>query len=189
MRDIEVSRKEENGRVTLTFRFKSIGQLIDPDDPSSLPDTELTELAKETIAGYIDEYRVKKPMSLVISLPAGEIQADGSRLIPEAIRRNFAFHIQDIMHDLVLSRREGIYSLVIAIGNAFVAILFLYLVSSAEIPLESFPTVLIAGFITILNWVTIWDTYEHFVFDYRDLLRKRRLYEKLSRIPISVKEY
>jgi len=186
MRDIVVSRKEENGVVTLSFRFKSIGQLIDPEDRSPLPTTELTELAEETIAGYIDEYRVKKPMSLVISLPAGEIQADGSRLIPEAIRRHFAFHIQDIRHDLVLSKREGIYSLIVAIGNALIAIFFLYLVTSAGIPLESFPTVLIAGFITILNWVTIWDTYEHFVFDYRDLRRKRRLYEKLSRIPISV---
>jgi len=189
MRDIEVSRKEENGRVTLTFRFKSIGQLIDPDDPSSLPDTELTELAEETIAGYIDEYRVKKPMSLVISLPPGEIPADGSRLIPEAIRRHFTFHIQDVRHDLVLSRREGTYSLIIAIGNALIAILFLSLAMSSEIPLESFPIMLIAGFITILNWVTIWDTYEHFMYDYRDLLRKRRLYEKLSRIPISVEGY
>lgn len=189
MREIAVSRKEENGRVTLSFRFRSISQLIDPEDQSPLPTTELTELAEETIGGYLDEYRVKKPVNLVISLPAGEIPADGSRLIPEAIRRHFAFHIQDIGHDLVISRREGIYSLVIAIGNALVAILFLYLVTSAEIPLESFPTVLIAGFITILNWVTIWDTYEHFVFDYRDLWRKRWLYEKLSRILISVEEY
>jgi hypothetical protein len=189
MRDIVVSRREENGGVTLSFGFKSVGQLIDPDDPSPLPDTELTEPAEGTIFGYLDEYRVKKPVSLVISLPAAEIPVDGSRLIPETVWRHFAFHVQDVRHELVLSRREGIYSLVIATGNALVAILFLYLVSSAEIPLESFPTVLIAGFITILNWVTIWDTYEHFVFDYRSIWRKKQLYEKISRIPISVEGY
>lgn len=189
MRDIVVSRKEENGGATLSFGFKSISQLIDPDDPSPFPGTELTELAEETIFGYMDEYRVKKPVSLVISLPAAEIPADGSRLIPEAIRRHFAFHIQDVRHDLVLSRREGIYSLVIAIGNALVAILFLYLATSSGRSLESFPVLLLGGFITVLNWVTIWDTYEHFVYDYRDLLRKRRLYEKISRISIAVEEY
>jgi len=186
MRDIAVSRKEENGGVTLSFGFKSIGQLIDPDDPFPLPGTELTELAEETIAGYIDEYRVKKPVNLVISLPGQDVSSGESTLIPDAVRRHFAFHVQDVRHDLVISRREGIYSLVIATGNALVAILFIYLVTSAEIPLESFPTVLIAGFITILNWVTIWDTYEHFVFDYRDLWRKKRIYEKVIRIPISI---
>lgn len=186
MREVAVSRKEDDEGITLSFRFKSIGQLIDPDDPFPLPGSEVTELAEETIFGYMDEYRVKKPVSLVISLPEGEVPPDGSRLIPDAVRRHFAFHVQDVRHDLVISRREGIYSLVIATGNALVAILFLYLVTSAEIPLESFPTVLIAGFVTILNWVTIWDTYEHFVFDYRDLWRKKRLYEKLSRISISV---
>lgn len=189
MRDIMVNRKEDHGGITLSFRFKSIGQLIDPEDPSPLPTTELTELAEETIFGYSDEYRVKKPMNLVISLPGGDVSSDGPTLIPEAVRRHFAFHVRDVEHDRVISRREGIYSLVIATGNAIIAVLFLYFVSSAEIPLESFPTVLIAGFVTILNWVTIWDTYEHFVYDYRGLWRKKRLYEKISRIPISVERY
>ena len=187
MREIVVGRTEENGEVTLSFRFKSLGQLIDPDDPSPLPATELTELAEETIAGFIDEYQVRKPVSLVIALPEGDIPPGGNTLIPETIRRHFAFHVQDVEHDRIISRREGIYSLIIATGNALIAVLFLYFVTSIEIPLESFPTVLIAGFVTILNWVTIWDTYEHFVYDYRDLWRKKRLYKKLSRIPIVVR--
>lgn len=186
MRDIVVSRKEEDGGVTLSFGFRSISQLIDPDDPSPLPDTELTETAEEIIAGYIDEYRVKKPVNMVITLPEADTPPGATTLIPEAIRRHFAFHIRDVEHDLVISRREGLYSLAIATGNALIAVLFVYIATSTEIPLESFPIVLIAGFVTILNWVTIWDTYEHFVYDYRSLWRKKRLYEKLSRIPVSV---
>lgn len=189
MREITVSRTGENGEVTLSFRFKRIGQLIDPDDPSPLPDAELTELAEETISGYLDEYRVKTLVSLVIDLPEQDIPSNGITLLPDAIHRHFAFHIQDVSHDLVISRREGLYSLAIAIGNALIAILFLYLAMSTETAIESFPIVLLAGFITILNWVTIWDTYEHFVYDYRNIWRKKRIYRKLSRIPVSVRGF
>ena len=189
MREILVNRLEEGGEVRLLFRFKSIGQLIDPDDPSPLPGAELTELAEETIAGSLDEYRVNTPVSLVIDLPERDIPSNGTTLIPDAIHRHFAFHIQDVAHDLVISRREGLYSLAIAIGNASIAILFLYLAMSTETHIESFPFVLLAGFITILNWVTIWDTYEHFVYDYRNIWRKKRIYRKLSGIPISVRGF
>jgi hypothetical protein len=187
MREITVGRKEEGGGVTLSFGFKSIIQLIDPDDPSPLPGTELTETAEEIISGFVDEYRVRKPMNVVIGLPEGDIPPGGTTLIPDAIHRHFAFHIQDVEHERVISQREGLYSLAIAIANALVAVLFIYIATSAEIPLESFPTVLIGGFVTILNWVTIWDTYEHFVYDYRAIWRKKQRYEKLSKIPISVR--
>ena len=189
MREIRVHRLEEGGEVTLSFRFKSIGQLIDPDDPSPLPEPELTELAEETFAGYLDEYRVKTPVSLVIDLPTMDLPPGGSTLIPETVRRHFAAHIQSVTHDLVISRREGMYSLAIATGNALIAILFVYLAMSTETAIESFPIVLFAGFITILNWVTIWDTYEHFVYDYRSLWRKKQLCEKLSRIPVLVRGF
>lgn len=186
---IAVNRREEDGRIILSFRFKTLGQLIDPDDPSPLPDAELTALAEETIAGYLDEYRVKSPVSLVIDLPEAALPPGGTTLIPEAIRRHFTACIQDVEHDLVISRREGMYSLAIAIGNALIIILFLFLAMSTETPIESFPIVLFAGFITILNWVTIWDTYEHFVYDYRNIWRKKRIYKKLSGIPISVRGF
>jgi hypothetical protein len=58
-----------------------------------------------------------------------------------------------------------------------------------EIPLESVKVVLILGFLTILNWATIWDTYEHFVYEYRNLARKRRIYRKITKVPVTVKGY
>lgn len=189
MREIIVNRLEEGGEVSLSFRFKSIGQLIDPDDPSPLPDAELTELAEETFAGYLDEYRVKTPISLVIDIPEAALPPGGPTLIPDAIHRHFGFHIQDVEHERVISQREGLYSLAIAIGNALIIVLFIYFAMSTETPIESFPIVLFAGFITILNWVTIWDTYEHFVYDYRNIWRKKQIYQKLSGIPISVRGY
>jgi hypothetical protein len=56
-----------------------------------------------------------------------------------------------------------------------------------EIPLESVKVVLILGFLTILNWATIWDTYEHFAYGYRNLARKRRIYRKIIKLPVDIR--
>ncbi len=45
------------------------------------------------------------------------------------------------------------------------------------------------GFLTIMNWATIWDTYEHFVYDYRNLARKRRIFRKITKIPVEIRGY
>jgi len=189
MRGVAVTRKEDEGEVTLSFRFKSINQLLDPDDPAPLPDTELAELAEENLWGYLNEFRLKAPVKLILSIPAAEITPEESSLIPEAVRGHFAFRIQNIRHDLLISRRAGLYSLAITIGNALIGILFLFIITPYGLSVDS-PFLLLAGaFITIMNWVTIWDTYEHFLYDYRGIVRKRKLYEKISRIPISVESY
>jgi len=40
-----------------------------------------------------------------------------------------------------------------------------------------------------MNWVTIWHTYEHFMYDYRNLARKRWIFEKITKIPVTIKGY
>jgi len=189
MRNIAITRTGQDGLITLTCRFKSISQLLDEEDSTLLPDKELTGLAEETLAEYLDEYMVKRDLRLVLALPEKDLPADADTIIPEAVRRHFSFHTQDIRHEIIISWREGMYSLYISLANAIVAIFILYLLSIYGINIESFPAVILVGFITILNWVTTWDTYEHFVYDHRALWRKERIYEKISRMPISVEGY
>jgi hypothetical protein len=75
------------------------------------------------------------------------------------------------------------------LGNIALMFLFLFYVTVNEIPLESLKVLIIVGFITIMNWATIWDTYEHFVYEYRNLARKRRIFRKIIKIPISIQGY
>ncbi len=189
MRAVAVRRKEDGDGVTLSFRFKGVPQLLDPDDPAPLPDTELAQPAEEILWGYLDEFQLKTPVRLILSLPAAEITPDMYSLIPEAVRRHFALRIHDIRHEQRISRREGRYSLSIAVGNALIAILFIYIVTAYGLSFESPPILIIGAFITIMNWVTIWDTYEHFLYDFRSIVRRRKIYEKISGIPVSVEGY
>jgi hypothetical protein len=187
MRIITVRRNVQGEKTFLEFRFKALDQLLDESDSALLPEREVTEVTEETIAGYVDEFPVRRPVELIIELREQDLSLERLSLLPEAIRRHFASRIEDIGHELIISKREGLYSAVLMLANAVLAVLFVTLVLSRT-P-DSPVILLLGGLITIMNWATIWDTYEHFVYDYRSLARKRRMYRKISGIPISVRGY
>jgi hypothetical protein len=189
MKEIIVRKEEEGGTVFFTFRFKALGQLLDTGDPTPLPGKEMTEEAEDAIAGHLDEYRVSKPANLIIELPEKDLADVSSSLITEAVRHHFGFREKDLTHDLKISRREGTYSLTMMLGNIALLLLFVFYVTKNEIPVDSINVLIIVGFLTIMNWATIWDTYEHFLYDYRNLARKRRIFRKITKIPITVRGY
>jgi hypothetical protein len=183
MREVGVIRTERDGATAIAFRFKAIDQLLDPDDPSPLPDRELTEFAEEFIAGYLDGYNIKEITGITVGLPRDSLSPEEATLLPEAVRRHFSFRSGDLDHDMRISLREGKVSLGLAVLNAAVAIVFIALFSGS---LERPVILLLGGLATVLNWVTIWNTYEYFVYDYRHLARRRRIYRRLTGIEIRV---
>ena len=189
MKKIVVKKEEEGGTVLFTFRFKALGQLFDEGDPTPLPEKELTEEAEEAIAGYLDEYRVGRPASLLIELPEKDLADGSSSLISEAVHHHFGFRYNDVTHDMKIHLREGIYSIMLLLGNVAVLLLFVYFASKNEIPMDTISITIIIGFITIMNWVTVWHTYEHFMYDYRNLARKRWIFEKITKIPVTIRGY
>ena len=199
MRIIDVDRTKQNGTVTLHFSFRSRHQLFDEADERPLPLTELTELAEDTIFSYADEYVVRKPIALEIGLPENEIAPDKGELAAGAIHRHFAQRVPDLEHELKLIRREGIYSLLLMIGTAIAGAIFIILsintfisipsLDPENLPPHYFAVIFLALFLMIANWVTFWDTIELFIYDYRNLYRKIRVYRKISRIPITVRGY
>jgi hypothetical protein len=184
MREIAVTRSESDGTVNLELNFKILDQLLDSSDPSPLPERELTEQAEETIAGYVDEFIVKRPVELTISLPWGAGTSDLLARIPDTIRRHFTFRLNDLDHEKRLSLSEGEISLGIAVFNGIVAILFVFYLN---LDFENPVVLLLGGLITILNWVTVWHTYEYFMYEYRQLRRKRRIYNKIAGMTIQVR--
>ena len=184
MREIAVKRSESGGTINLDLEFKALEQLLDPEDPSPLPEKELTELAEETIAGYVDEFTVRRPVELTVSLPQASVTGDLLARIPDTIRRHFAFRLNDLDHEKRLSLSEGEISIIIAAFNATVAILFVFYL---DLDFENPVVLLLGGLITILNWVTVWHTYQYFMYEYRQLRRKRRIYRKITGMKIQVR--
>ena len=189
MKKIVVKKEEPGGTVLFTFRFKALGQLFDEGDPTPLPEKELTEESEDALAGHLDEYRVSRPANLVIELPEKDITNVSPSLIGQGVQNHFRFRYDDLSHDMKIHLREGIYSIILLLANIAILVVFVYLVTKNEIPLDAVATMLIIGFITIMNWVTVWHTYEHFMYDYRNLARKRWIFEKLTKIPVTIKGY
>ena len=183
MRKVRVTRTGRDGAVEVGFLFKSIDQLLDPEDPSPLPERELTEFAEEYIASYLDGYSIKEIVGITIGLPRESLTPDIAALLPETVRQHFSFRIADLDDDRRVSLREGRISLVLAAFNAGVAILFVVVFAGY---LDGPVAILLTGMITILNWVTAWDTYEYFIYNYRREIRKHRIYQKLAGIDIQV---
>ena len=53
MKVIEAMHREENGRTRVSLKFKTMDQLLDPDDPSPLPKKELTQDAEDAILSNV----------------------------------------------------------------------------------------------------------------------------------------
>ena len=189
MRKIVVKKEEQGGTVLFTFRFKALGQLFDEGDSTPLPEKELTEEAEDALAGHLDEYKVSRPANLVIELPEKDITDVSPALITEGVHNHFRFRYDDVTHDMKIHLREGIYSIILLLVNVAILLLFAYYAAKNEIPVDVIFVAIIIGFITIMNWVTVWHTYEHFMYDYRNLARKRWIFEKLTKIPVTIKGY
>ena len=186
MREVGVTRTERDEAVEIAFRFKATEQLLDPDDRSPLPAQELTEFAEEFIAGRLEGYNIKRIAGIAVGLPRDSLSPEEAALLPETIRRHFSFRLRDLDDDMRVSRREGRISILLAGINAAIAIVFVAFFSGS---LDRLIIFLLGGLITILNWVTVWHTYEYFVYDYRSEMRNRRIYRKLAGIDIRVETW
>jgi len=185
MRVIQATTREEDGRITLSLLFKAMEQLLDPDDPSPPARQELTGEAEESIISNFDAVALKKPVTLEIQLPDEEGPGSMDE-IPEAIRYHFRFVLSLHEQEMGIFFRERRISLGFAVMNGLIAILYIILLYENEAWMASLLGVVTGGIIVILNWATIWDTYEFFIFDGRQRQHRKRLLKKIIDAEIRV---
>jgi hypothetical protein len=183
MRVIRSTTREIGGTSHLELWFKTMDQLVDPDDPGVLSEKELTEEAEDRIYTLVDEIRYKSPVQMEIHLPGSDESPGNAIDLPRAIRSHFAFRLTELEGEKKASWHEGQVSFFIAICNACITVVILWFYADFS---TYFPYLLLTGLAIILDWVTIWDTYEYFVYDWRHMWRKRMIYEKVSRMDIQV---
>jgi hypothetical protein len=178
MKVIEAQKRKDNGRTVVSLIFKTKDQLLDPDDPSPLPKKELTQDAEDAILNNVFAYRLKKPVSLEIKIPIvpepGSIQE-----ISEAIRNHFRFVLTEHKRDTTIFIRERRMALAFTGLNILIALVYIGYASQHEAWMSTIGGTLIGGFIIIINWATIWDTYEFFIFDGREKSQRKKLLTKI----------
>ena len=178
MKVIEAVHREENGRTIVSLKFKTRDQLFDPDDPSPLPKKELTQDAEDAILNNVFAYRLKKPVNIEIQVPM--IPDSGStKEISDAIRHHFRFVLTEHTRDTAIFIRERRTALAFTLLNILIALLYIGYAYLNENWMSTIAGTLIGGLVIIMNWATIWDTYEFFIFDGREKSQRKRLLNKI----------
>ena len=178
MKVIDALHSEENGRAIVRLIFKTKDQLLDPDDPSPLPKKELTQDAEDAILNNVFAYWLKKPVNLEIQVPMVP-DPESLKEISDAIRNHFRFVLTEHKRDTAIFIRERRTALVLTGLNILIALLYIGYAYLNENWMSTIAGTLIGGFVIIINWATIWDTYEYFIFDGREKSQRKRLLTKI----------
>jgi hypothetical protein len=178
MKVINATRHEENGRTIVNLRFKTKDQLLDSDDSSPLSLKELTQDAEDSILSNVFAAHWKKPVSLEIQIPSAPDPGPAAQ-ISEAVRHHFRFVLAEHERETAIFVRERRISLVLTGINFLIALLYITAVYNNEAWLSSVAGMLTTAFIVIINWATVWDTYEFFIFDSRQKSQRKKLLNKI----------
>jgi hypothetical protein len=185
MKVIEAVYRAENGQTIVSLKFKTRDQLLDPDDPSPLPKKELTQDAEDAILNNVFAYWLKKPVNLEIQVPM--VPDPGSvKEISEAIRNHFRFVLTEHKRDTEIFIRERRTALAFTGFNILIALFYIGYVYQHPNWETTIAGIFIGGLVIIMNWATIWDTYEFFIFDGREKSQRKKLLMKIINGEIKV---
>jgi hypothetical protein len=185
MKVIEAVYRAENGQTIVSLKFKTMDQLLDPDDPSPLPKKELTQDAEDAILNNVFAYWLKKPVNLEIQVPM--VPDPGSvKEISEAIRNHFRFVLTEHKRDTGIFIRERRTALAFTGFNILIALFYIGYVYQHPNWETTIAGIFIGGLVIIMNWATIWDTYEFFIFDGREKSQRKKLLTKIINGEIKV---
>ena len=167
---------------TISLKLRDMNQLFNSMDPSPFIEKDLDDDAEEFIVSWAQEFSPKAPLKLRIFLDQWPAE-DPKELIRTAIHNHFAHSAQ--IADLEFKRllRQGRTSL-------FIGLLFLagcLLIS--EIVLghqESAWAAVVRESLTIAGWVAMWRPMQIYLYDWWPLLRRSRIYDKLSHMPMEL---
>jgi hypothetical protein len=161
-----------------------IEQLFNSMDPSPFHERDLDDDAEEFIVGWAREFPRRDPVSLLVHVNQLPSHNDAQHLVETAMHNYFAYRAKLNRFELRYLLKQGRDSLFV--GLAFLAACVL---TSQLLRLRSgtLPIILREGLI-IAGWVAMWRPMEIFLYEWWPLLRKGRLYEKLSRMRVEVRK-
>jgi hypothetical protein len=177
-----ITAKDRGHTHTISVKLRDMNQLFNSMDPSPFIEKDLDDDAEEFIVSWAQEFSPNAPIKLRIYLeqPSAE---DSKELIRTAIHNHFAHRAK--ITDLEFKRllKQGRTSL-------FIGLLFLatcLLLSKILLGNESGTWAAVAReSLTIAGWVAMWRPMQIYLYDWWPLLRRSRIYAKLSHMPVEL---
>ena len=167
----------------IELKLRDVEQLFNTMDPSPFHEKDLDRDAEHFIVSWAQEFAPAARLSLLIHLEKPSKCGDAESLAREAIHHYFAYRTKLVEIEFRRLMKQGRASLLV--GLAFLLACF----GATEIltlresgPVEKF---LYEG-LTIAGWVAMWRPLEIYLYEWWPLLRRGRVFRKLSRMPVHV---
>jgi len=177
---------ESPGReARIEIRLARLQQLFNSLDPSPFHDRDLDQNAEEYIVESADEFPLPTPLTLVVYLPADQASTVQTSDLEQSIHNYFAYRLNETRRRLRLFFRDGRIALGIGLAFLFVCIALRQIVMAAwrgtisEIAEEG---------LLIVGWVAMWRPLEIFLYEWWPIRRRTRVFAKLARMPVIVRE-
>lgn len=167
----------------IEVKLTELNQLFNSMDPSPFHERDLDHDAEEFIVSWAQEHPKQHDLKLLVHLSKRPADvADAQKLVADSVAHYFEYRADMTLHELKRLMREGRASLFI--GLVFLGIC--QITATLLVPSASgWPSVAREG-LTIIGWVAMWKPLEIYLYRWWPVLTLRRLYQRLSRMPVEV---
>jgi hypothetical protein len=169
---------------TIELRMREANHLFDPLDASSLTERDLNHRVEEFIVESLKELDAKKTCEVLLHFDHPRTIDDEEQIVARAIRGYFARRAKILQLKLHRLIRRGSISLII--GLAFLGLFFLIARLLVHVMGENAFTTVLTESLIIGAWVAMWRPLEIFLYDWWPILGERRLYERISQLPVRI---
>ena len=167
---------------TIRLKLRDMSQLFNSMDPSPFIEKDLDDNAEEFIVSWAQEFSPNAPIKLRIYLDQWPSE-DPKELIRTAVHNHFAHRAK--ITDLEFKRllRQGRTSLLIGLLFLAGCLLLSKMLLGREV--NTWAAVARES-LTIAGWVAMWRPMQIYLYDWWPLLRRSRIFAKLSHMPVEV---
>ncbi len=165
--------------VAVQLRLDRIPRLYNWLDPSPFQEKELDAAADEYIVGSAEDAG-KRPIRLVVMLPAEELARPEAEQIPASIRHHFALRRDSERRLLRSTWQRGRTALLI--GVTFLA--GCLLARSILFASNSAAAHIVAEGLLIVGWVAMWGPLEIILYGWWPIYSRYQLFDRLARLEV-----
>ena len=169
-------------RHAVEIRLDSLEQFFNSMDPSPFYQQDLDPDAEHFIVSWAEEFPLADRVSLVLHIDVPDPAAEEPR-VEQAVHDHF--HNQARLARLELRNLMRIGSRSLAIGLAALAATLL--VSETTRRGDGALSEVLRQSLIIGGWVAMWQPMQIYLYGWWPLLRRRRIYEKLARMPVHIR--
>jgi hypothetical protein len=175
--------RREGEHTLIEIRLREIRQLFHTLDPAPFREKDLDEGAEDYLIEACREAGSRRPLRLIVYLPAAEVESDAAHSLPDAVHNYFAYREHQARADMLRLLRYGAASFAIGILFLFACLALRRALASASL----LDPALIGEGLLILGSVAMWRPAEALLYDWWPIASRRALLRRLAVIPIEVR--